>query len=103
MEIRFKINPDIQDGLSLKRELTPDECRHIIDDIFWGDSNNSDTYDHEEHSSAKDKELCENVTDIINGRDLDNFIHNVYDVGCCDNPIVSVLELIKYLMSINAL
>ena len=100
MEIRFKINPDIQDGLSLKRELTPDECRHIIDDIFWGDSNNSDYYDYKEHSNNKDEELCKYVTDFINGNDIHD---NLYDISLYDNPIINVLELIKYLMSINAL
>lgn len=51
---------------------------------------------------------CEKGTDFINGKDTYDCIHNIYnigcyDIGCCDNPIVNVLELIKYLMSINAL
>ena len=103
MEIRFKINPDIQDGLSLKRELTPDECRHIVEDIFWGDPNNSNIYDYEDHSSNKDKELCKNVSSFINGTDFTNDFYNIYDICCCDNQVINVLELIKYLMSINAL
>ena len=103
MEIKFKINPDIQDGLSLKRELTPKECKYIIDTIFWGDSMNSEFYKHWERSSDKDKELCKNVTDFINGKDTYDCIYNIYAISYCDNPIVKVLELIKYLMSINAL
>ena len=103
MEIRFKINPDIQEGISLKRELTPKECEYIVDTIFWGDSMKSDFYEYWEHSNDKDKELCKNVTDFINGNDSYDNIHNIYDISACDNPIVNVLELIKYLMSINAL
>lgn len=89
-------------GFILNRDLTFDECKHIMEHllgIILGDV--SDFFDMEEYNGYCD-ELVKNVNDWLRGDCDDDYLMYIYAYGD-DIGVMSIIPVIEFLQERNVL